>query len=138
MNLINEIKQTSFENYLCLASFDTPDMYIAHELPDIILNTLILNNTDHKIKKVIHICKHYIKTKSTFSTLEHIKTGGGQTRIGCSKLMLNFWNISPIHRTHQDHKYPNHILSSSKCFLNFKNLKITSFVSQHVTAQLDK
>lgn len=63
MNLINEIKQISFENDLCLASFNIPDMYTAHELPDIILNTLILNNTDHKIKKVIHICKHNIKTK---------------------------------------------------------------------------
>jgi len=63
MNLTYEIKQISFENYLCLASFDIPDMYTAHELPDIILNTLILNNTDHKIKKVIHIRKHYIKKK---------------------------------------------------------------------------
>jgi len=58
MNLINEIKQIPFENYLCLASFDSPNTYTAHELPDIILNTLILNNTDHKIKKVIYIYTH--------------------------------------------------------------------------------
>jgi hypothetical protein len=40
-NLINEIKQIPFENYLCLASFDIHNTYMnipAHELTDIILN----------------------------------------------------------------------------------------------------
>ena len=32
MNLINEIKQIPFENYLCLALFDIPNMYTASEL----------------------------------------------------------------------------------------------------------
>ena len=78
MNLINEIKQTPFENYLCLASFDSPNTYTAHELPDIILNTLILNNTDHKIKKVIYIYTHthYIKTKVLSVQWNTLKGGG--------------------------------------------------------------
>ena len=33
MNLINEIKQITSENYLRLVSFNIPYMYTAHELP---------------------------------------------------------------------------------------------------------
>jgi hypothetical protein len=140
MNLTNEIKQTPFENYLCLVLFNIPDVYIAHEFPDIILNTLILNNTDHKIKTVIHICKHYIKAKVLSVQHNTLKGRGGGLRMGAptspliSEIFLQYTEQTKIINILSY----NHILSSSKCFLNFKNLKMTSFRSKHVAAQLDK
>jgi hypothetical protein len=61
----------------------------AHELTDIILNILILNNTDDKIKKVILICKHYVKTKVLSVQWNTFKKGGREIRNGCSNLILN-------------------------------------------------